>query len=109
VLRFAVLLIVAAISTAQAQEAKTVLGPFPPFSCGKWLNTPKHTAEYEVLKGWVLGYLSGSNMESAGADFLRDRDVDGLTAWIDNYCRRSPLHNLPQAIHELMDLLRAGR
>jgi hypothetical protein len=85
VLRFAMLLLVATISTAQADqtEPKTVIGPIG-FSCGKWTNAPIDTGERAQLEMWVTGYLSGLNMESS-PDFLRDRDADGLTAWIDNY------------------------
>jgi hypothetical protein len=55
---------------------------------------------------WVTGYLSGLNMESS-PDFLRDRDADGLMAWIDNYCRRNPLHTITQAVHALRNELRS--
>jgi hypothetical protein len=101
-------LIVAAISTAQAQEGRTVIRPTD-FSCGRWVNTPKDTPNYERLRQWVLGYLSGANIESGGADFLQDRDADGLTAWIDNYCRRNSLHAITQALFQLVQELRAGR
>jgi hypothetical protein len=106
-LRVAILLLVAAISTAQAQEGRAIIGPLG-VSCGQWVNTQR-TADHERLRQWVLGYLSGANMASAGPDFLRDREGDGLTAWIDNYCRRNPLHVITQAIHELLQVLRAGR
>ena len=107
-LRFAVLLIVATISTAQAQEGKTAIGPLD-FSCGNWINALEDTGERAQLRMWILGYLSGFNVESTGADFLRDRDADGLMALIDNYCRRNPLRPMPQAIQELVQELRAGR
>jgi hypothetical protein len=42
--RFATLLLVAAISTAQAQEERAIIGPTD-FSCSKWINTPKRTSE----------------------------------------------------------------
>jgi hypothetical protein len=110
VLRFAVLLIVATISTAQAEqrEPRTLFGPLG-FSCDKWINAPEDTGERAQLRMWILGYLSGFNVESAGADFLRDRDADGLMALIDNYCSRNPLRPMPQAIQELVQELRAGR
>jgi hypothetical protein len=107
VLRIAMLLLIAAKSTAQAQEERAIIGPND-FSCGKWINTPKHTNEYFQLRYWVLGYLSGINMEG-GADFLRGRDADGLTVWIDNYCRQYPLRAITQAINALVDELRFGR
>src|SRR5262245_42029457 len=85
----AVLALAVAISTAQAQEARTVLGPTG-FSCGMWTNTPKNSAQQAQLEGWVLG-LSGTNVQSS-VDLRRGRDTDGVTAWIDNYCRHNPLH-----------------
>src|SRR5262245_44743332 len=93
-LRIATLLLVAAISTAQAQE-RAVIGP----ASFSWR---------EVYEKWVLGYLSGVNVHQAGPDFLRDRDAEGLTAWIDSYCRRNPLHHVNQAVLELLDVLQAG-
>jgi hypothetical protein len=100
-------LLIAAISTAQAQEGRAVIGPTD-FSCGKWINTPKRTLYHEQQKMWVLGYLSGINMGSP-VDFLRATDVDGLTAWIDNYCHRNPLQGITQAISALTNELRSGR
>jgi hypothetical protein len=105
-LRIATLLLVAAISTAQAQE-RAVIGPAS-FSRGKWTNTPKRSPERGVYEKWVLGYLSGVNVHQTGPDFLRDTDAEGLTAWIDNYCRRNPLHHVNQAVLELLDVLQAG-
>src|SRR5262245_27730434 len=104
----AVLALTGAMSTAQAQEGKFIVGPRD-FSCGMWTNTPKNTAQHDVLESWVLGYLSGINAESAGGDFLRGREPGGLVAWIDDYCRRNPLHIITQSTNELIKELRSGR
>jgi hypothetical protein len=94
VLRIAMMLLVAAMSTTHVRgepaqgEYRTSMGPLN-FSCGKWTNTPKRSTEHEVLKSWVLGYLSGVNFENADGDFLRGRDIDGVTAWIVSI-RREP-------------------
>ena len=102
--------IVGAMATAQAQDGKVVIIPHRDgFSCGKWTNAPKRTPEREIYEKWVLGYLSGINVEHTGPDFLRDRDTDGMKAWIDNYCRRNPLHPIAQAVAELIKDLRSGR
>lgn len=107
--RIAIIVAALTASTVQAQEGRfTVIGPTG-FSCGRWVNTPKQTAEYDVLRYWVLGYLSGANLGAKGTDFLQNRDADGLTAWIDNYCRQNPLHAMTEAIYALMSELRAGR
>jgi hypothetical protein len=105
-----VLTLAVAISTAQApeQEGKFIIGPHD-FSCSKWTNTPKNTAQHDVLGSWLLGYLSGTNVENAGVDFLRGRELDELMAWIDNYCQRNPAHGITQAINELIKELQSGR
>jgi hypothetical protein len=103
----AILALAVTISTAQAQEGRTVIGPLQ-FSCGKWVKAPRQTGERFQLEKWVSGYLSGLNMQS-DTDFLRDRDVDGLTTWIDNYCRRNPLQPITRAIYELVQELKAER
>jgi hypothetical protein len=109
-LRFAVLALTVAMSTAQAQEqeGKFIIGPRD-FSCGKWTNTPKNTAQHDVQGSWVFGYLSGINAENSGVDFLRGREPDELMAWIDNYCQRNPVHGITQAINELIKELQSGR
>jgi hypothetical protein len=106
----AVLALAVAMSTAQAQEqeGKFIIGPRD-FSCGKWTNTPKNTAQQDVLGSWLFGYLSGINAENAGVDFLRGREPDELMAWIDNYCQRNPVHGITQAINELIKELQSGR
>jgi hypothetical protein len=73
-LRIALLLLVATVSTAQAQ-GRSVVGPMPD-SCGKWTDTPKRTANHERLRMWVLGFLSGINVENQAGDFLLGRDVE---------------------------------
>jgi hypothetical protein len=45
----------------------------------------------------------------SSVDFLRGRDADGLTVWIDNYCRRNPLHPIMRAMVELVKELKAER
>ena len=108
VLRFALLALSLVTSTAHAQEERAIIGPTS-FSCGKWINTPKNTAQHDVLGSWVFGYLSGANAENAGVDFLRGIEPDELMAWIDNYCQRNPGHGITQAINELIKELQSGR
>jgi hypothetical protein len=109
-LRIATLLLVAAISTAQAQteNIKTVIEPGTGgVSCGKWTNTPKRSPQHEIYRQWVVGFVSGVNFENAEGDFLRNTDSDALTPWIDNYCRQNPLHHITQAMIELVKVLKA--
>jgi hypothetical protein len=71
-------------------------------SCGKWTNTAKGSPQHEIFRKWVFGFVSGVNWESTKADFLQGTDADGLTAWVDNYCRRNPLHDITRAMRELV-------
>jgi hypothetical protein len=104
-----VLLLVATVSIAQAQtETRTVVTPLPGYSCAKWINpAEEYQGEHGALKAWANGFLSGSNMR-AGTDFLRGRNINGLIAWIDDYCRRNPLHLFSQAVIALENELRSA-
>ena len=53
----------------------------------------------------MFGYLSGTNVENAGVDFLRGREPDELM----DYCQRNPGHGITQAINELIKELQSGR
>jgi hypothetical protein len=110
VLRIAMLLLVAAISTAQAQDGggRAVIW-IAGLSCGKWTNTPKQSAQHDAQRTWVAGFVSGMNFEATDGDFLRGKDFDGLIGWIDNYCRTNPLHDVVQAAVHLVQALRKGR
>jgi hypothetical protein len=103
------LLAAAAMSAAQAQDARTIIQPHPrEVSCGRW--TKKGSNAYAAFQGWVLGFISGINFEKkTHVDFLRGRDRTGLTAWIDKYCRSNPLHPVTQAAEELVKVLQAER
>jgi hypothetical protein len=107
-MRIAMLLLVASISTAQAQGERAVIGPTG-FSCGMWSNAPKESAQHAVLSSWLFGFISGLNFESTSGDFLRGKDPDSLTAWIDNYCQKNPLNPATQGAVELVKELRSGR
>jgi hypothetical protein len=111
VLRFAMLLLVATISTGRAQdENRTVIVlATGGLSCGKWTNTPRRSFEHDVFRKWVLGFVSGVNFENTDGDFLKNMDADALTAWVDNYCRRNPLHGIVQAMLALIQELRSRR
>jgi hypothetical protein len=107
-LRIAMLLLVAAISTAQAQVSRTILGPVG-LSCEKWTSTPKPSPESDVYQAWVFGLISGINLESTDNDFLQARNLAAVIAWMDNYCHSYPLVTVQQAVQELSKALRAGR
>ena len=72
-----------------------------------------------MYEGWVAGFLSGANSILAGSEYHIDTlehasaetDVQGLWAWIDNYCQAHPLDAVAQAADALGGELirRAGK
>ena len=75
-------------------------------SCGTWLQR-RQSKQEAILASWIVGYLSGLNMESSGPDAIVGTDYDSLMGWIDNYCRANPLHPIAQAATALMGELRS--
>jgi len=73
-------------------------------TCGEFLSdsVPTQAADTE----WVLGYISGRNMESskgsrmAGSSFTAPQSA---SAWLQNYCRTHPLNRLAEAADALRD------
>ena len=85
-------------------------------SCGTWTQLrpagalrDSVPAEFGGLLMWVVGYISGANADSSHPDVLLGRDLDGLIAWIDNYCRANPLKNIASAASSLIVELRSAR
>ena len=81
---------------AEAGEYK-ILGPGNK-SCGAWIaESKKQALLYYQNSGWVLGYISAFNTwgpleKKPGVSHIsKGTDVDGLFAWIDNWCRANPL------------------
>src|SRR5262245_56308692 len=85
-------------------EAAPQGGRFAPFR-PPGPQAPRFPPRGHSFAVWIS---SGVNVHQTGPDFLRDRDAGSLTAWIDNYCRRNPLHHVNQAVFELLDVLQAG-
>jgi hypothetical protein len=53
-------------------------------------------------ESWVMGFLSGvgfeAHQEAQGVDNPLDgMDVEGVWAWIDNYCQTHPINDIAQA------------
>ncbi|PWK38440.1 hypothetical protein [Cupriavidus plantarum] len=84
---------------ATAAHASTTFG-MP--DCGQWLAS--HTP---TRQAWLLGYLSGANswndmqiqLHSGGKDLGPDilgkvNSADQIYAWMENYCRASPMRDV---------------
>jgi hypothetical protein len=76
-------------------------------SCGTWTQK-RQTNDDSVFVSWVVGYLSGMNLDSTRPDALLGTDFDGLMGWIDNYCRANPLQSIAIAGTVLMRQLQSG-
>jgi hypothetical protein len=75
-------------------------------SCGSWsLERPPGghgvSASGVAMFSWILGYLSGANVNQKGSDFIRQTDSAGILAWMNNYCQKNPLNKIYQGADEL--------
>jgi hypothetical protein len=71
-------------------------------SCGKWTSQRTDVSARSAREQWVFGYLSGVNRMSPDRQ-ARPTDAEAISAYIDNYCSRNPLHNIGQASLALID------
>jgi hypothetical protein len=44
------------------------------------------------MSSWVLGFITGYNLYGPGSNNVsKGTDLEGLNAWLDNYCAGHPL------------------
>jgi hypothetical protein len=97
-------------SPSHVQEV--IVGGMGVNSCGKWLEAAQSPGLREQYKNWVLGFLSGANWYSSTTQ-ARVPDIEAPMAFLDEYCKRNPLHLVvagaaalvqesggPKALHE---------
>ncbi len=65
-------------------------------SCGRWTSLRGDENADEVLKQWILGFLSGSNWRTRDQQ-AKPPDTDAVIAFVDRYCKNNPLHRILQA------------
>ena len=79
-------------------------------SCGTWTKDsnahsrdPQNSifaAFWHVNQNWVLGYITAFNAwgplekRPGASDISKGTNSDGITAWIDNWCRANPLEDI---------------
>jgi hypothetical protein len=107
-LRATVIAVVLLVATAQAGFAATIIGRGVA-SCGTWTADRRAPNGGAAIadEGWVVGFLSGANVESEGnsTDFLVGTDADAIFAYIDNYCSAHPLDQISTgAVHLRFEL-----
>ena len=82
-------------------------------SCGKWLEYRREKSSAAINSvSWVNGYLTGLQDDSAGNYGLTDNqagDLEGRSAWLDQYCQGHPIDDLKQASYQLYNALGAKR
>jgi hypothetical protein len=104
----AVALFCSAVAVAQAPVGRTVavLGEGN-ISCGQWLKARQLAADGATIlmtgrfaaEAWVLGYVSAFNGYglTVSKNVAEGTDVEGIFAWIDQFCRKQPLENVLDA------------
>jgi len=103
-----VCVILAGMVPALADAAEKLPGDYTAIglggaSCGTWTSRRRlegiRRTGYEQ---WVLGFLSGIGYASV-KDPLNDMDMDGVLAWIDNYCQAHPIAAIGEAAAAFSD------
>ena len=64
-----------------------------------------------VVQGWIAGYVSAYNSwievitKKKDADVIATTDINGVWQSVLNYCRANPLHNVNDAMGDIIDKL----
>ncbi len=67
-------------------------------SCGEFLAGGMQHQEVDIE--WILEFISGVNSMSPAGDRMVGRsirDIEAVTAWVQQYCRSHPLDYMPNA------------
>lgn len=81
-------------------------------SCGAWTSArSRGGADSQSWESWAMGFLSGYNRFSiqSNGDVAFGAGIDGMKAWIDNYCRANPLDPVVKALTALIRELESRR
>lgn len=70
--------------------------------CGEWIKQNSN-----AQKAWLLGFLSGLNVNEATHQnpLGRLQSADQAFLWVDNFCRQNPLKNVFEGGYRLLDEL----
>jgi hypothetical protein len=79
-------------------------------SCWAWTRSQGAKSTTQGLyTQWVAGFVSGVSWEADDSDILTRMDFDGLTAWVNDYCKANPLAKVTTGAAMLVQELRARR
>jgi len=93
-------------------SAETYIGGAGASVCGSWsesrrspLTTEKIMTE-QMTVSWVMGFISAMNNEHAAGypnftSNFRRIGADGVTGWLDNYCKANPIDSISDAAFNL--------
>jgi hypothetical protein len=104
-------LVVTLLARSASAQTPTHIGPGT-VSCANWLKERLVNSRMSlIMKGWVLGYLSGASVmkQTAGEnapDILRGVGANEILDWIDKYCSAHRSDELVQATVQLQAVLR---
>ena len=89
------------LGSAAADGTYTILGAGTK-SCGAWTDARRASGveEYTYV-AWIQGYITEANGFISG-DLTAGTDVEGIKAWVDNYCAAHPLDDLASAASALV-------
>jgi hypothetical protein len=98
--------------TLPSRQQVMVWGPTPSPSCGTWTNDRRAGNERSAdVENWLAGLITGYNHygpDPAGGT-ASGIDIQGIYAWVDQYCAANPLDNLVTAGFRLVDELERRR
>jgi hypothetical protein len=102
-LALASLALAAQISTATAGPSQTQVGEAAS-PCTAWTlarQQSKPSVRKAAMSSWVLGFISGINVDTPEVDFLADANPETVWSSIDKYCREYTNRTLGEAVSEL--------
>lgn len=106
----ALLLLSASMMPASAGPSQSQVGEAGT-PCATWLaarQQPELASRKASISSWVLGFVSGINVNTPEVDFLAGKDADSVFASIDKYCDEYPSHAIGEAVSSLaMQLYRS--
>ena len=93
--------------------AETYVGGAGASVCGTWSEarrgpmTSQTVIQEQMMVSWVMGFVSAMNNEYAEqfpnfTQKFKRIGPDGITGWMDNYCRANPINSVNDAAMSLV-------
>jgi hypothetical protein len=91
------------LSVASAGPTQTQIGEAGS-ACSSWIaarQQPELAIRKASISSWILGFISGINVDTPDIDFLAGTDPESVWLSIDKYCHQHPLHVIGDAVSSL--------